>query len=64
MKKGTSNMGLGNILKFCGILYERKIHNALEDAKLTAECLSRILYGKNLFEDYKNSKIPEYLKSK
>jgi DNA polymerase III epsilon subunit-like protein len=62
MKKRISNMGLGNILKFCGILYERKIHNALEDAKLTAECFSRILYGKNLLEEYKKFKVPEYLK--
>lgn len=62
MKKRISNMGLGNILKFCGILFERKAHNALEDAKLTAECFSRIFYGKNIFAEYSKFKVPEYLK--
>jgi DNA polymerase III epsilon subunit-like protein len=62
MKKGISNMGLGNILKFCGIAHERKIHNAMEDAKLTSECFSRILYGKNLLDDYAKFRVPDYLK--
>ncbi len=63
-------MGLRNILKLCGIEDERrsvredkisregKPHNALEDAKLTAECFSRLVYGKNLFPEYAKFKIP------
>jgi len=70
----NSDMGLRNILKLCGIEDERravregkisregKPHNALEDAKLTAECFSRLVYGKNLFPEYAKFKIPEYLK--
>lgn len=62
IEKGHSTMGLGNICKLCGMIDERKFHNALEDAKLEAECLSRILYGKGLLNEYKKFKVPEYLK--
>ena len=62
IKGNISDMGLKNILKFCGIEDKRKSHNALEDAKLTAECFSRIIYGKGLFEEYSGYKIPEKLK--
>ena len=66
----NSDMGLRNILKLCGIEDERrsiregkisregKPHNAFEDAKLTAECFSRLVYGKNLFPEYAKFKIP------
>ena len=57
-----SNMGLGNILKLVGMSDPRKDHNALEDAKLTAECFSRIIYGESLFEEYFKFKVPKCLK--
>ena len=57
-------MGLKNILTFCGMQDNRKVHNALEDAKLTAECFSRLVYGKNLFPEYAQFKIPMGLKKK
>lgn len=56
-----SDMGLSNILKLCGMKDERKAHNALEDAKLTAECYFRLRYGKNLFPRYSQYKIPKGL---
>ncbi|MCH7568242.1 MAG: 3'-5' exonuclease [Nanoarchaeota archaeon] len=74
MEEGNSKMNLPNILQMCGmkderiqmkdnkIIKEGKPHNALEDAKLTAECLSRILYGKGLFEEYNILSIPEVLR--
>lgn len=61
--KGKSDMNLGNILKFCGFPEDpRGAHNALEDSKLTAECFSRLMYGKNLFSEYAKFEIPEALK--
>ena len=54
-------MNLPNILKFCGILDNRNKHNALEDAKLTAECFSRLLNGKVLFNEYEKYPVPNYL---
>ncbi len=73
MKEEHSEMGLSNILKFCGLedkrikMKEGKVqkqgtpHNAIEDCKLTAECFSRIVYGKSLFQEFSQYKVPEYL---
>ena len=65
----NSDMGLRNILKLCGIqdtrrgqITEGTSHNALEDAKLTAECFSRLMFGKNLFEEYAKFEIQQELK--
>ncbi len=74
IKDNHSDMGLPRTLEFCGIPDERriiednkvvkegKLHNALEDCKLEAECFSRIVYGKGLFKEYSKFPIPEYLK--
>lgn len=74
IKENHSNMSLPNTLEFCGIEDERrkvednkivkegKPHNALEDARLEAECFSRLIYGKNLLPEFAKFKIPEYLK--
>lgn len=74
IKEDHSDMSLSKILELCGledrrvsvkdgeITREGKPHNALEDAKLTAECFSRLIYGKNLFPEYAKFKIPEELR--
>jgi len=62
LKEKHSDMGLTNILKFCGIEDNRKAHNALEDCKLTGECFYRLVLRKNLFPEYSQYKIPEVLK--
>ena len=36
-------------------------HNALFDVKITAECFSRLMSGKNLLEEFKEFSVPEYL---
>jgi len=71
-----SGMSSSAIFEFCGIQDERirlkegkvvkegKPHNGLEDAKIEAECFSRLIYGKNLLPEFKNYLIPEYLKLK
>jgi len=71
-KEHHSGMGLRNVLKLCGIKDTRRSvkegevsegdpHNALEDAKLTAECFSRLINGKNLFQEYAKFEIPREL---
>ncbi len=55
-------MNLSEVLKFCGLRDKRKIHNALEDCKLAAECFSRLLYKKSLFPEFAQFKIPDYLR--
>ncbi|MGV8142116.1 MAG: exonuclease domain-containing protein [Candidatus Pacearchaeota archaeon] len=71
-----SGMNLTRILDFCGIkdnrrsidqvtnkvLQEGSAHDALEDVKLTAECFSRIVYGKEMLSEFKNQPIPQNLK--
>ncbi len=74
IEQGKSIMNLSNVMDFCGMKDERiqlkennvvkegKPHNALEDAKLEAECLSRIFFGKVLFKEYEKFSVPEELK--
>ncbi|MEK6915282.1 MAG: hypothetical protein AABW89_01930 [Nanoarchaeota archaeon] len=71
---GKSTMNLSAIMEFCGMkdrrikMHKGKVavegtpHNGLEDAKIEAECLSRILYGKILLHEFKDFPIPEKLK--
>jgi len=61
IRQGHSAMGLSDTLKFVGMKDERGAHNALEDAKLEAEVFSRLVYGKNLIEEFNKFEIPEYL---
>ena len=68
-----SMMSLPSILEFCGledprvlivdgeVVKEGTPHNALEDSKLTAECFSRLMFGKSLFPEFAENKVPEYL---
>ena len=72
-EKDHSGMGLSKILEYCGlsdkrtrleagkVVQEGTPHNALEDTKLTAECLSRLLIGKSLIKEYSHYKVPECL---
>ena len=60
--KEKSSMDLSKVLEFCGMQDERKEHNALEDVKLSAECFSRLVYGRGFFPEFAKFKIPEYLK--
>ncbi len=62
IKDSKSDFGLSSTIRFCGMKDTRKFHNALEDAKLTAECFSRIFFGKGMIREYEKFKIPEYLK--
>ncbi|MBU3906932.1 MAG: 3'-5' exonuclease [Nanoarchaeota archaeon] len=62
IKDEHSDMGLTSILRFVGMEDNRKVHNALEDCKLTGECFSRLIYGKNLFPEYAKYDIPKEIK--
>ncbi len=61
--EGCIKIGLPDITEFCGIergleiengkvVKEEKSHNAPEDAKLEAECFSRLMYSKNFIEEF------------
>lgn len=61
IEQGKSAMGLKNVLALCGMEDKRKFHNALEDARLTAECFSRVVFGKNLLNEYYLCPVPIHL---
>lgn len=73
-ENGISAMNLGKLLNFCGMKDKRitvrgekvvnkgNYHNAMEDCKLEGEALMRLKFGKNLFLEYNQYKIPDYLK--
>ena len=52
-------LGLDQIIEYLGIKADRKLHNALADAKLEAEAFSRIIYGRPLFKEYTQYPIPD-----
>lgn len=61
---GFSHMSLPNVLYFCGMKDERDKHNALEDAKLTAECFIRLVYCKTFLKEFEQYPLPKYLEEK
>ncbi len=62
VKEGRSNVNSQAICTYCGIPTENEVHNALSGAKWEAECFSRIIYGKQLLDEYKKYPVPEYFR--
>jgi DNA polymerase III epsilon subunit-like protein len=73
LENHRSSMNLKSVLEFCGLDDKRKQirdgkitengtpHNALEDAKLEAECFSRLLHNKPLLEEFEKFSVPNNL---
>ncbi|PSO45347.1 MAG: hypothetical protein BRC25_02470 [Parcubacteria group bacterium SW_6_46_9] len=55
---GHSRINSDFLFDYVGIEYQRGEHNALEDAKLTAEAISRLLYDEKLLGEYGEHEIP------
>lgn len=55
---GASDFGLDNILAYVGLEGRSGAHNALDDAKLTAEALSRLINKVPLLSEYADFPIP------
>ena len=58
-KNQHSDLGLKDILKYVGVNFTREKHNALEDALLEAEALSRLIYGRPLLSKFSDHPIPK-----
>jgi DNA polymerase III epsilon subunit-like protein len=54
-----TGLNLDGILRYVGIPEEPKPHNGLTGAKVEAEALSRMLYGKNLLPEFSQYPIPD-----
>ena len=58
LEHGRSNLSSDTISKYCGIPREPKPHLALNGAKYEAEQLSRLLYDRPFFTEFKKYPIP------
>lgn len=58
LKNKHSAINLARVLEYVGLENIDVPHHALEDAKLTAECISRLLYQKPLLEEFKRYPLP------
>ncbi len=61
IKKGRTDIDSNKIFDYVGPPHEPFPHNALTGAKMEAEAFSRLIYGKSLFQEYSQNKIPGYL---
>jgi DNA polymerase III epsilon subunit-like protein len=58
---GRTDLHADKIFEYVGLPPEPKPHNALTGAKFEAEAFSRLIVGKNLLEEFRENKIPDYL---
>lgn len=63
LKYSRSNITSEFVAKYCGLPIEPHPHNGLNGARIEAEELSRLIYGKNLLKEYKKFEVPKYLKT-
>ena len=61
LKDNHSDLNSDSIFAYTGLPREPNPHNGLTGAKMEAEAFSRLNLGKNLFPEYSQFKIPDYL---
>jgi DNA polymerase III epsilon subunit-like protein len=55
---GHSDLNSDKIMKYVSIPVESRPHNALNGAKIAAEALSRLLFGRKLLPEFEKFEIP------
>jgi hypothetical protein len=50
-------------MNYVGLPSEPKPHRAINGARFEAEALSRLLFGRVMFDEFYNHAIPDYLKA-
>ena len=63
IENNRTGIDLDTILTYVGIPEEPKPHNGLTGAKVEAEALSRILYGKKLLPEFASYPVPKIFRS-
>jgi len=61
MKDGFSDLNSDFIMNYVGLPPEPKPHRAINGARYEAEALSRLIWGKGMFEEFAGYVIPDYL---
>lgn len=63
VKDGISDLNSDIIMKYAGLPPEPKPHRALNGARYETEAISRLIYGKGVFDEFIKYAIPDYLKN-
>jgi DNA polymerase III epsilon subunit-like protein len=61
LKNGFSDLNSDLIMKYVGLPSEPKPHRAINGARYEAEALSRLIYGRGMFDEFAGYTIPGYL---
>lgn len=56
-----TDLNTNKILNYVGLSDEPKPHNALTGAKMVAEAISRLIYGRSLIKEFEKYTVPSYL---
>ncbi|MBK7711923.1 MAG: 3'-5' exonuclease [Bacteroidales bacterium] len=62
LKEGFSDLNSDFIMNYVGLPSEPKPHRAINGARFEAEALSRLLFGRVMFDEFSDYEIPDYLK--
>lgn len=62
LKDGFSNLNSDLIMNYVGLPPEPKPHRAINGARYEAEALSRLIYGKIMFDEFAGYALPAYIK--
>ena len=63
VREGLSDLNSDVIMSYVGIPAEPKPHRALNGARYEMEAISRLIYGRSVFDEFSGYEIPEYLRS-
>jgi DNA polymerase III epsilon subunit-like protein len=63
LKDGSSDLNSDIIMKYVGLPSEPRPHRALNGARYETESLSRLIFGKGVFDEFAKYAIPDYLRN-
>jgi len=61
IEDGFSDLNSDFIMNYAGLPPEPKPHRAINGARFEAEALSRLLFGRGMFDEFSDYEIPDYL---
>jgi DNA polymerase III epsilon subunit-like protein len=63
LKDGISDLSSDIIMNYVGLPAEPRPHRALNGARYETESLSRLIFGKGVFDEFADYAIPDYLQN-
>lgn len=62
MKDNKADITSNVAFSYCGLEKEPMPHNSLTGVKMMAESMSRLIYGKELLDEFREFRMPDYLR--